>query len=449
MIAAISSRIASHRAHLPALRLWAGRGFWAVTDQALFAGTNFLVNILLARWLDPAEYGAFAVAYSIFLLLGTLHTGLWTEPMLVYGSGRFRESFTAYQCILLRYHWRFGALVFLLFVLLAATFGLLGQPPLARSFAGLAVAAPLVLYLWLVRRGAYVLLEPRLAAYAGLAYLAIFLGLVASLYLIGWLDTTTALVCMGVSAWLAGRWAAMRVRTRAHDGGVGLSKEEVLTQHWTYGRWAVFASGMSWLHANVYFIVLPMFHGLEVVASLRAMINLVTPIMHVYYAISTLSIPYFVKQREGYSMLSVALSISAIQIVPAVAFMVLSIIYGDPIIYWIYGGKYTSTAFVWLAAYTLPMGPAITAAAALRAIEQPLSVATGFAVGAVFNSTIGVWMVYSWSAIGGAIGLLSSAVASAMALVVLVARTRTRQSGASPRLARHHASDYPRHGTLK
>lgn len=75
-----------------------------MTDQALFAGANFLVSILLARWLKPAAYGAFSLAYAIFLLLGTVHTGLWTEPMLVYGSGRYRENFPAYQQILLRHH---------------------------------------------------------------------------------------------------------------------------------------------------------------------------------------------------------------------------------------------------------------------------------------------------------------------------------------------------------
>lgn len=51
---------------------WARKGFWAVLDQGLFAGSNFLVSVLLARWLEPASYGAFSVAYSVFLLLDSL-----------------------------------------------------------------------------------------------------------------------------------------------------------------------------------------------------------------------------------------------------------------------------------------------------------------------------------------------------------------------------------------
>ena len=54
-------------------RILIGRGAWAVTDQGLYALSNALLNILLARWLAPAEYGAFAVAYSALLLIGVFH----------------------------------------------------------------------------------------------------------------------------------------------------------------------------------------------------------------------------------------------------------------------------------------------------------------------------------------------------------------------------------------
>ena len=76
-----------HEFALPNLLSWVTKGGLAILDQALFAGANFLVNIFLARWLTPTEYGAFALAYSIFLLLGAFHTAILTEPMMdVIGS---------------------------------------------------------------------------------------------------------------------------------------------------------------------------------------------------------------------------------------------------------------------------------------------------------------------------------------------------------------------------
>ena len=47
---------------------WAGRLSLAVVDQGLISGSNFALGIVLARWMAPAEYGAYALAFSIFLL---------------------------------------------------------------------------------------------------------------------------------------------------------------------------------------------------------------------------------------------------------------------------------------------------------------------------------------------------------------------------------------------
>ena len=46
------------------------KGVIAVFEESLFAGSNFLVGVLLGRWLKPMDYGAFTAAYSLFLLLG-------------------------------------------------------------------------------------------------------------------------------------------------------------------------------------------------------------------------------------------------------------------------------------------------------------------------------------------------------------------------------------------
>src|SRR5437762_1863039 len=49
---------------------WAGRLFLAVVDQGLISGANFAVGILLARWMMPAEDGAYALAVSVFVRVG-------------------------------------------------------------------------------------------------------------------------------------------------------------------------------------------------------------------------------------------------------------------------------------------------------------------------------------------------------------------------------------------
>src|SRR5436305_9896544 len=84
---------------------WAHRGGLSILHQGLFAGANFVLNILLARWLAPAEYGAFSLAYSVFLLFAVVHTALFIEPLMVFGSGKYQRMFSNYVSVLLRAHW--------------------------------------------------------------------------------------------------------------------------------------------------------------------------------------------------------------------------------------------------------------------------------------------------------------------------------------------------------
>ena len=121
---------------------WVGKGSFALLDQGLFAGANFIVNILLARWLTPGEYGAFAVAFSVFLLLGVFHTAIFTEPMMVFGPGKYREGLPEYFGILLRGHF---ALMLPGAALLTAVAFLLGRfysPAVERAFFGVALGPP-------------------------------------------------------------------------------------------------------------------------------------------------------------------------------------------------------------------------------------------------------------------------------------------------------------------
>ena len=68
----------------------------AVLDQGLISGSNFVVIVLLARWLVPEQYGAYAVALGINVLLFTVYQSLLLEPMSVFGGSSYRECLRGY-----------------------------------------------------------------------------------------------------------------------------------------------------------------------------------------------------------------------------------------------------------------------------------------------------------------------------------------------------------------
>lgn len=395
---------------------WAGRGFWAVTDQALFAGTNFLVSILLARWLEPAAYGAFSVAFAVFLLLGTLHTALWTEPMMVYGSGRFREAFVAYQQVLLGYHWRFGVLSAVAFLLLGLGFWVYGEREVGLSFFGLALAAPTVLYLWLVRRGVYVLLEPRLAAFGGGLYLVLYLGLALLLLRLGLLNEATAFVAMAV----AGLFSAETIRMRLKVGtNRTVDTWEVRKLHWSYGRWALLAGAFSWVPGNIYYLALPAFHGLEATAHFKALMNLLMPVLHFNGALGQLLIPGMV-QAEARGLLSAFFKKAMVTLcLPSVLYLVLMTVKGDLVLKVVYAGKYSqdNELLYLLGLIPLAAAAAIVGGSALRAKEKPDIVTKSYAIAAAASATLGV-VCALWGGLPGAIlGVLLGYTASALGLL--------------------------------
>src|SRR6185436_2674834 len=113
----------------PARRRWRMRVTWSLVDQALISGSGFLLNILIARWVPPAEYGLFAVAYAGFVVASGIHTSLLVEPMSVLGAARPSSELASYLGRLMSGHLALtlpvgGAMV-------AASLFVPGPPPMA------------------------------------------------------------------------------------------------------------------------------------------------------------------------------------------------------------------------------------------------------------------------------------------------------------------------------
>jgi O-antigen/teichoic acid export membrane protein len=281
------------------LAYWTTRGVWAIVDQALFAGSNLTVNVLLARWLSPREYGAFVTAYAVLLLIGVAHSSLLIEPMMVQGPGRYATRFNEYLSILLRFQLAFGVVAAAVLVLVGAALYTWGAELLGSTFIGLACAAPFIFLSWLVRRACYVERRPATAALGGAVYLFIA-GLGAGLlYGLGLLTSMAAQLLMGtascVSAVVILRLLSLRVSPRTTT----LDTRSLWSEHWDYFRWSG-ASGLFYVAQGlVFYLVLPLWGGLEAPAALRAMTNFVMPVQQSDSALLSVIAPELARVRHS------------------------------------------------------------------------------------------------------------------------------------------------------
>src|SRR5581483_2439226 len=181
-------------------RTWLGRFLKALSDQGLVAGSGFLINILLGRWLVPEQYGSYALAYSVFLFGAGFHQALLLEPMSVFGPTSYKDQLPAYLGTLLRLHFAITiALSLLLGLGVAGSQYFFKVPSLFPALAGVSVAAPCILFFWLWRRVAYLALRPGIAVRGAAIYVSIVVMLLVLLARVGWLSPFSAFLTQAVA----------------------------------------------------------------------------------------------------------------------------------------------------------------------------------------------------------------------------------------------------------
>lgn len=274
---------------------WATKGGWALLDQGLFSGANFLVNILLARWLPPKEYGAFAVALSVFYLLAGFHTAVLTEPMLVFGAGKYRERFRKYLGMLLWGHWAISALI-ALGLAGAGWFFLRRGSPLGEALLGLAVAAPFLLLLWLTRRACYVPMRPIWAAEGSTANLLIVLGGVLWLPQSGVLSALSGMMLLGTAAGIASLLLiTLHLQPRIGESVDSPTPKLIFAEHKDYGGWSILAFVAYWSSSQIIMLLIPAFLGLDASAAVAATWNLYRPVSLFIQSTGLILLPIFSK----------------------------------------------------------------------------------------------------------------------------------------------------------
>lgn len=415
---------------------WAGKASAAIVDQGLFAGANFLVSLLMARWVSETAFGAFSVAYVGFQLVANVHASVLAEPMLVFGSGRFADGFGAYRRAVSRMHWVLSAGLALVGAAAAGILRLAGQPTLAAATIGAAVALPAILLQWLLRRAQYVRGNPRDAASGGAIYLAVMLVAVLALWRSGALTALTAFLAMGASSLAASAYFAVRL-ARGPTGPAAVPFRTALAAHWDYGRWAALTSLLLWVPTNIYYVLLPAFAGLAEVAGLRAAANLVMPVLHANSAVAMLLVPTFTRGAAAGGRSGLARRVRgtlAAMLLLSGAYAGLLAVAGRPIMSFLYDGRYDAYAYLLVGFALLPLSATVTTVfgAALRALEQPRLIFWSYLTSSVLALSVGFALVARLAAGGALAGLLLSSVVTGGMLVILYARTPVRRDGESP-----------------
>jgi len=376
---------------------WATKGGLAILDQGLISGSNFLIGILLARWLVPAEYGAFSLAFSVFLLLSYVYQSLLSEPQAVFSGSAYRQCLRGYLKALLSIQ-----LVVTIFGLVllggsATVVYFMGEADgLPGALAGVAIASPCILFFWLLRRSYYMNLAPARAAMGAFIYFVLVVSGLIVAYRKALISPFSAYLLMAIGALATGIFLLTQVKkVLPPDACEPPTARQAWHKHWEYGRWALAVSVVTWIPYYMYYPLVSAFRGMAAAGQLKALMNLSLPMEQSYTALAILFLPYAARvcREKGISSSGkLVRRIIMLFVGGAVLYWGLMIPFKGVVFHVLYGGKYMEVAplipyvalgtTMWSAAF----GPAIL----LRAIESPHLIFYARLVASILSLVVGV-----------------------------------------------------------
>lgn len=416
---------------------WAAKGGFALTDQGLISGSNFVVSILLARWLTADQYGAYAVAFGIFVLLTVLYQSLILEPMAVFGGSTYRDNLREYLRILLWAHLVLSAVICSVLGCWAAVArGMDPGSALPAALAGIAIASPLVLLFWLARRTFYLELSPAHAAVGAIWYCAFAMGGIFLAKRWGVISPFWAFVSIALAALATSCLLLRHLTANLQPKTADLHLAEVSRKHWTYGRWALIANVASWVPAYLFYPLLSSFAGLAASGQLKALMNFVAPLQQTQAALGMLFLPYAARlqgERAGKNGASLNRKITVITLAGAFSYWAVILWFKAPVFHMLYSGRYLDVAhflpfvavgsILWAAAF----GPTVV----LRAMEAPRLVFLAYAVATALSLVVGIPATRAFGLWGAILGVN---VSDAISLILMVVLLKRRLGGASTKV---------------
>jgi O-antigen/teichoic acid export membrane protein len=407
---------------------WVTKGGLAVVDYGLISGSNFLLGVLLARWLAPEQYGAYALAFSIFILVAFLYQALLLEPLSVYSGTAYRDNLRGYLKTTLWIHWTISLVVCLALGATAIAAHVWWHSAVsALAFAGITIATPFILIHGLGRRCFYLKLSPGPAAFGSVFYCVLVTGGVFVVYWKGWLSSFTAFVVMGLASLVSGIVMVFQLTAKLEPASGEAHLPEVWGKHWEYGKWALGTCVVGWIPNYVYIPLVSSFSGMAAAGELRALMNFSAPLLQTFAALSMLFLPYAarVQSKEGKHGASVLCRKLVLLFVGAgAAYWAVLIPLRRPLFHLVYGGKYLESSYLvpffaletmfWCAA----LGPAIV----LRAMESPRSLFFANCAASVIALVFGIPATRHFGLIGVVWSMIAANLLYMIVTCVLLAR---------------------------
>jgi O-antigen/teichoic acid export membrane protein len=193
---------------------------------------------------------------------------------------------------------------------------------------------------------------------------------------------------------------------------------DVVADHWNYSRWIVGSNLLAWIEQSSFYLILPAWGGLGATAALKALMNLIMPLLHMYWALAGVVVPILVRAREGPAFGQIVRLVLGCWLSGALLYWILLGWFNQPLVSWLYNGRYSEhSGLLWIIGI-LPIlfAGELLFNSVLRSRERPDQIFWASVVSTVGGLTAGVALIFTSGLRGAAVGLLCSPIVNVAAM---------------------------------
>jgi O-antigen/teichoic acid export membrane protein len=393
---------------------------WALLDQAMVSGANFLTGILLARYLGIREFGVFTLAWMTVLFANNLQVSLIISPMMSIGPKQTTKEGPAYFGAVFTQQLIFSGFVSLLtlFGLKISTLFLLNWQleslvlPLTTSIFFFMLQDFLRRYFFTVGR-AYLAFVNDAVSYIG--QLVILVGLVMIMKLdsavVLWVITATSVAAIVMGMFGLGKLSFDSSKLWP-----------IAVRHWSFSSWITGSSLIQWAGSQGVLAMAAAFLGATSLGGIRAVFNLVAPINVLMLAMQN-SLPIGASkalQKHGHAGLIkylLRISIMVVLVVSGISFV--ATIFSRELLLFLYGPRYVSFSnlVVFQSIYAIAGAFIAPLVFYFRTIEQTRLLSISTFLAACFSILFSMMFIKQMKELAVYIGLIANQVVN---LVILL-----------------------------
>ncbi len=393
------------------LRAASGTHALAVTDQVVVSATSFLTMVMIGRWSDPNQLGAYAIGYSVLASFLAIQESLISLPYAIQRlrplgtPAEFAGSSLA-QSGLLSAVGLFALIVFALGLSASD-----GWPELAAMTWVLAAVAPFALLREFGRRFAFARLQVAHALILDVTVATVQLGVLAYLGWSGRMSAVTACGALGLSCGLAAIGWLFIARA---DFSVLLRQIRPTIKHnWGLGKWLFLAQVTVQIQQYVTYWILALVAGAAVTgvyAACMTVVSFANPVVTGFRNVLTPRLVLAWSTEGGKGLRRQAIRVSLVLAAITSVFCLAVLFAGEEIMHFLYrGNEYVGYGQVVsiLALAMLAAAAGMPASNALASMERPRAIVAVGGMGALVTTLL-VWsLLTKWGLLGAAYGFLA------------------------------------------